>query len=83
VVGISYKPNVSDLRESPVLALITGLRERGSRVQWHDELVKVWDNEHSIPISDQYDLAILATPHDYFDLTKLGDIPVLYTRGSI
>ena len=83
VVGISYKPNVSDLRESSVLALITGLKERGSKVQWHDELVKVWDSEHSVPISDQYDLAILATPHDYLDLTKLGDVPILNTRGSI
>jgi UDP-N-acetyl-D-glucosamine dehydrogenase len=83
VVGISYKPNVSDLRESPALALITGLKERGSKVQWHDEFVKVWDNEHSVSISDQYDLAIISTPHDYLDLTMLGNVPILNTRGSI
>jgi len=83
VVGISYKPNVADLRESPVLALITGLKEKGSKVKWHDELVKVWDNENSVSISDQYDLAIIATLHDYLDLTKLGTVPVLNTRGSI
>jgi len=82
VVGISYKPNVADLRESPVLALITGLKEKGSKVKWHDELVKVWDNENSVSISDRYDLAIIATFHDYLDLSKLGDVPILNTRGS-
>jgi hypothetical protein len=29
-----------------------------------------------------FDLAILATPHDYLDLTLLGSVPVLNTRGS-
>ena len=32
VVGISYKPNVADVRETPVFALINGLRENGAQV---------------------------------------------------
>jgi UDP-N-acetyl-D-glucosamine dehydrogenase len=83
VIGLSYKPNVADVRESPVAALITGLKQKGADVSWHDDLVKEWNGEKSVALSDKYDLAILATPHDYLDLTKIGDVPVLNTRGSI
>jgi len=83
VVGVSYKPNVADVRETPVEALITGLKHKGAQVSWHDDLVKEWNGEKSVALSDEYDLAILATPHDYLDLTKLGDVPILNTRVSI
>jgi UDP-N-acetyl-D-glucosamine dehydrogenase len=83
VVGVSYKPNVSDVRESPVEGLIAGLKQKNAHVSWHDDLVKEWNGEKSVALSNQYDLAILATPHAYLDLTKLGDIPILNTRGSI
>jgi UDP-N-acetyl-D-glucosamine dehydrogenase len=83
VIGVAYKPNVSDSRETPVLALVSGLRKRKATVFWHDDLVKEWNGEKSVVLSSDYDLAILATPHDYLDLTKLGDVPILNTRGSI
>ena len=83
VIGVSYKPNIADVRESPVEGLITGLRQKNADVSWHDDLVKEWNGEKSVALSNQYDLAILATPHDYLDLTKLGNVPVLNTRGSI
>ena len=83
VVGVSYKPNVADVRESPAEGLIAGLRQKNSYVSWHDDLVKEWNGEKSVALSNQYDLAILATPHAYLDLTKLGTVPILNTRGSI
>jgi UDP-N-acetyl-D-glucosamine dehydrogenase len=83
VVGVSYKPNVADVRESPVEALITGLKQKGAQVSWHDDLVKEWNGEKSVALSSDFDLAIIATPHDYLDLTKLGNVPILNTRGSI
>jgi UDP-N-acetyl-D-glucosamine dehydrogenase len=83
VIGVSYKPNIFDVRETPVKALISGLREEGAEVFWHDDLVKEWNNEKSSPLDHRYELAILATPHDYLDLTKLGNIPVINTQGSI
>jgi len=82
VIGVSYKPNVADVRETPVTALIIGLEKSGASVSWHDDLVKTWNNQSSVPITDQYDLAIIATPHDYIQLSKLGNTPVLNTRGS-
>ena len=83
VIGVSYKPNIADVRETPVDALVLGLKNKGAQVSWHDDLVKEWNGEKSVALSNKYDLAILATPHDYLDLTKLGDVPILNTRGSI
>ena len=83
VVGVSYKPNVSDVRETPVETLVEGLKKHGASVFWHDDLVKEWKGEKSTPLSENYDLAIIATPHDYLDLTKLGNIPIINTRGSV
>jgi UDP-N-acetyl-D-glucosamine dehydrogenase len=82
VIGVSYKPNVSDVRETPVEALISGLKKSGALVSWHDDLVKSWNGESSVALGSGFDLAILATPHDYLDLSLLGIVPVLNTRGS-
>ena len=82
VIGVSYKPNVADVRETPVAALISGLKRSGAFVSWHDDLVKSWNSEVSVELSTGYDLAILATPHDYLELSKLGNVPLLNTRGS-
>ena len=82
VIGVSYKPNVADVRETPVEALISGLKKSGAVVNWHDDLVKSWNGESSVAMGSDFDLAILATPHDYLDLRLLGNVPVLNTRGS-
>jgi UDP-N-acetyl-D-glucosamine dehydrogenase len=83
VVGVAYKPNVADVRETPVAALISGLRNKGAQVSWHDDLVEEWNGEKSVDLKPGFDLAIIATPHSYLDLKKLGDTLVLDTRGSI
>jgi UDP-N-acetyl-D-glucosamine dehydrogenase len=82
VIGVAYKPDVSDIRETPVAPLIKGLRERGASVDWHDDLVKSWNGENSSPLNESYGLAIIATPHSYLDLKKLGNTPILNTRIS-
>ena len=63
-------------------ALITGLRLKEAEVFWHDDLVKNWNGEHSISLGNNYDLVILATPHNYLDLSVLGDVPILNTRET-
>ncbi len=80
VLGVSYKSNISDVRETPVSRLLSGLSMKGALVDWHDDLVKEWNGSKSVPISNNYDLAIIATPHDYVDLTKLGNVPILNSR---
>jgi nucleotide sugar dehydrogenase len=83
VVGVAYKPNVADVRETPVAPLIKALIAKGAKVYWHDELVKEWNSEKSVTLSDKYDLAILATLHDSLDITRLGNVPILNTREYI
>jgi UDP-N-acetyl-D-glucosamine dehydrogenase len=82
VIGVAYKPNVADVRETPVEALIRGFKKSGAVVSWHDDLVKSWNGEKSVALGTGFDLAILATPHEYLDLSLLGNVPVLNTRGS-
>jgi UDP-N-acetyl-D-glucosamine dehydrogenase len=82
IIGVAYKPNVADVRETPVVSLIAGLEKLGAAVSWHDDLVKSWNDQSSSPITNQYDLAIIATPHDYIQLSNLGNTPILNTRGS-
>jgi nucleotide sugar dehydrogenase len=81
VLGVSYKPNVSDTREAPAQKLIFGLRKKGAKVFWNDELVSEWNGEKSVQIGDHFDLAVLTIHHDYMDLTKLGNVPILSTKG--
>ena len=83
VIGLSYKPNVADVRESPVISLIEQLLKAGADVFWHDELVNSWNGQESTPITAGFDLAIIATPHDYLELSALKDVPILNTRSSI
>ncbi len=83
IIGVAYKPNVSDVRETAVKPLIDLLKEKNVNVTWHDDLVKTWNGEVSTQISSDFDLAILATPHDYLDLSALKNVPILDTRESV
>jgi len=82
VIGVSYKPNVSDVRETPVSELISGLESKGAIVYWHDDLVKKWNNSVSVELSSDFDLAIIATLHDHVNLNKLKNVPIINTRSS-
>lgn len=83
IIGVAYKPNVSDVRETAVQPLIDLLKEKNANVSWHDDLVGTWNGEVSTQISSDFDLAILATPHDYLNLSALKNVPILDTRGSV
>jgi len=82
IVGIAYKPNVSDMRESPAVELIAELRSRGAEVSWHDDLVGTWAGESSTPLTADYDLVIFVNPHPGTDISLLGTAHVLDTRGG-
>jgi UDP-N-acetyl-D-glucosamine dehydrogenase len=82
VIGVAYKPNVADTRETPASNLIESLRNKGAIVSWHDELVQKWNGEVSTQISPRFDFAIIVTPHSYIDLSKLGSVPIINTRGE-
>jgi UDP-N-acetyl-D-glucosamine dehydrogenase len=69
VVGVSYKSNVADTRETPAAAVIDLLREYGATVTWHDDLVGSWRGEATAPLKG--DVAVLVTRHDGLDLAAL------------
>ena len=63
VVGVSYKANVVDTRETPAAAVIDLLRAQGATVVWHDDLVVNWRGESSTKL-DAFDIAVVVTKHD-------------------
>jgi UDP-N-acetyl-D-glucosamine dehydrogenase len=63
VVGVAYKPNVADVRETAAELVIDQLRERGAVVSWHDDIVGTWKSESSTHLSGA-DITIVVTMHD-------------------
>ena len=63
VVGVSYKANVADTRETPAAAVIDLLRGQGADVVWHDDLVGSWRGETSAPLA-ALEIAVVVTKHD-------------------
>jgi UDP-N-acetyl-D-glucosamine dehydrogenase len=88
VLGVSYKPGVSDVRESPALKIIPLLRRLGAEVVYHDPLVAQLPTLglHSLELSDALagaDLALIVTAAAGLDYDALaGRVPsVLDLRG--
>jgi UDP-N-acetyl-D-glucosamine dehydrogenase len=63
VVGVAYKPNVADVRETAAELVIEHLRDRGAVVSWHDDVVGNWNSQSSTPLSGA-DIAVVVTMHD-------------------
>ena len=63
VIGVSYKANVADTRETPAASVIDVLRDAGAKVVWHDDLVGSWRRESSVPMG-AHDIAVVVTRHD-------------------
>ena len=63
VVGVAYKPNVADVRETAAELVIEHLRNRGAVVSWHDDVVGTWHGESSSPLSGA-DIVVVITKHD-------------------
>ena len=68
IVGISYKPDVPDLRESPALILINELEAQGGLVTWHDPVVQEFKGVKSFDLNPNVDLGLLVVPHKNIDL---------------
>ena len=61
ILGVAYKPGVSDTRESPVLLLKSSLESTGATVIWHDPLVNEWAGSKSSDLDAAFDVAVIAT----------------------
>jgi UDP-N-acetyl-D-glucosamine dehydrogenase len=63
VVGVAYKPNVADTRETPAELLIDALRDLGAFVSWNDPVVGIWHGSESSALTGA-DIAVVVTKHD-------------------
>ena len=94
VLGIAYKKNVDDMRESPSVELMALLISRGAQVDYSDPHVPVFPKMRkyqfelkSVPASAEnvprYDLVLIATNHDAFDYEMIRERAKLIvdTRG--
>jgi UDP-N-acetyl-D-glucosamine dehydrogenase len=66
VIGVAYKPNVADVRETPAELIIAELLEQGAIVTWHDPVVGNWHGEASSLLGGA-EIAIVVTLHDVID----------------
>jgi UDP-N-acetyl-D-glucosamine dehydrogenase len=84
VVGVAYKPNVADVRETAAELVIEHLRNRGAVVTWHDDVVGSWRGESSAPLSGA-DIAVVITKHDAVDEKAIvASAPYVFdTTGKI
>jgi UDP-N-acetyl-D-glucosamine dehydrogenase len=81
VLGVAYKPNVSDLRESPALDVIGLLRQQGAVVDYHDPFVAEIRQEafqlKSVPDLEaavaKADCVVITTDHSGYNWKKILD----------
>jgi UDP-N-acetyl-D-glucosamine dehydrogenase len=83
VVGVSYKANIADTRETPATSVIDLLREAGAAVSWHDPLVGSWRGENSADLG-AFDVAVVVTKHDVVSVTDIKKSSFVFDcTGSI
>lgn len=65
IVGVAYKANVADVRETPAEEIWLALEAEGAVISWHDPLVEKWRGGTSAQLGA--DIAIVVTKHDLLD----------------
>lgn len=86
VIGLAYKPNVDDERESPSYRIMELLRTQGARVSYYDPHIPeirmtrehaLWAGEMSVDwkevVISAFDVVVIATAHDSIDYQELAD----------
>jgi UDP-N-acetyl-D-glucosamine dehydrogenase len=90
VLGMAYKKNVSDVRESPSFALMELLEKRGTRVDFHDPYVPIipptrehasFTGRKSVELTPKaiasYDAVLIATDHEEIDYAAISESATL------
>jgi UDP-N-acetyl-D-glucosamine dehydrogenase len=92
LLGVAYKKDIDDVRESPALSIIDRLRAKGAEVRYHDPFVKQvrFDDAHtegggdpidSVPLTDDElrsaDCVVIVTNHSETDYERVCQISSL------
>lgn len=93
LLGVTYKANIADTRESPAVPLANQLLRWGADVRFADPFVSTWDahglqgtfeaQTDVVVAAEEADVVVLLQPHAQFDLDAIAAIgtPLLDTRG--
>jgi UDP-N-acetyl-D-glucosamine dehydrogenase len=86
VLGVSYKSDIGDVRESPAEKIIELLRKAGSEVSYHDPHVAEFDGMRSVDYRpEDFDCVVIATAHsaiDYGDLVDRARVVVDFRNAT-
>jgi UDP-N-acetyl-D-glucosamine dehydrogenase len=94
ILGLAYKPNVDDDRESPTYEIMERLEQRGAVVSFNDPHVPVirpGRSHHAVagresqPVTDAYDLLVLCTNHREYEAIDFGQlgVPLVDCRNAV
>lgn len=93
LLGVTYKADIADQRESPAAVVAAALQDLGAVVEFHDPLVLTWQvRDQEVPRVDdlaralrEADIVVLLQAHrQYRELAgSLPDVPILDTRGIL
>lgn len=93
ILGMSYKPDIDDLRESPGLEIYELFKKSGAKVEYYDPYATSFKDEHGAVVNTVkydpkafagYDCMVLITNHrsfSYHELAELG-VPIIDTRNA-
>lgn len=86
VIGLAYKPDVDDMRESPTFKIFDLLKEKGAEISYYDPFIPEvlptrehadWTGTKSIDwnkeVISKFDVVVISTDHSLIDFIELGD----------
>ena len=80
ILGVSYKADIDDVRESPAKKIVELLHKAGAEVSFHDPHVSEFDGMRSVDYApESYDCVVIVTAHssiDYADLVERAHVVV-------
>jgi UDP-N-acetyl-D-glucosamine dehydrogenase len=86
VLGVAYKADIDDMRESPAEKLISLLKNAGADVDYHDPHVREFDGMRSVDLKpEDYDCVTIVTAHssiDYADVVRRGKVIVDFRNAT-
>ncbi len=88
LVGVTYKPDVADVRESPVIKIMQMFKNLGHQVDYHDPYISSINGFESKMLSQDivsgYDIIVIGTNHKKLDYVSLQLLkkPILDTRNT-
>jgi len=77
IIGLAYKKNIEDMRESPAIKIIDKLTKKGLKIEYHDPFIRIFRNFKSIDLTinniKEYDALVIITDHENINYDLIGE----------